>query len=77
MDSIARLCLTAAGLLRIYEYVTLLFLLICGWIYGNCSKWHIESYEIIDFKDFKTLQPAKDCEDMNETYTEGRPFHCV
>ena len=28
---------------------------ICDWIYGNCSKLHIGSYEKIDFKDFKTL----------------------
>ena len=35
------------------------------------------SYEIIDFKDFKALSPAKDSEHMNETYTKGRPFHCV
>ena len=28
---------------------------ICDQIYGNCSKLHIGSYEIIDFKDFKTL----------------------
>ena len=28
---------------------------ICDWIYRNCSKSHIGSYEIIDFKDFKTL----------------------
>jgi len=25
------------------------------WIYGNRSKSHIGSYEIIDFKDFNTL----------------------
>jgi len=28
---------------------------ICDWIYGNRSKSHIGSYEIIDFKDFNTL----------------------
>jgi len=28
---------------------------ICDWIYGNRSKSHIGSYEIIDFKDFKTV----------------------
>ena len=28
---------------------------ICDWIYGNHSKSHIGSYEIINFKDFKTL----------------------
>jgi len=28
---------------------------ICDWIYVNCFKLHIESYEIINFKDFKTL----------------------
>ena len=27
----------------------------CDWIYGNHSKLHIGSYEIIDFKDFKAL----------------------
>jgi len=27
----------------------------CNWIYGNRSKSHIGSYEIIDFKDFNTL----------------------
>ena len=27
----------------------------CDWIYGNRSKSHIGSYEIIDFKDFNTL----------------------
>jgi len=27
----------------------------CGWIYGNRSKLHIGSYEIIDFKDFNAL----------------------
>ena len=27
----------------------------CDWIYGNHSKSHIGSYEIIDFKDFKAL----------------------
>ena len=25
----------------------------CDWIYGNRSKSHIGSYEMIDFKDFK------------------------
>jgi len=34
-------------------------------------------YEIINFKDFKALQPAKDCEHANEAYTEVRPFYCV
>ena len=29
---------------------------ICDWIYGNRSKSHIGSYEIIDFKDFNTLR---------------------
>ena len=28
---------------------------ICDWIYGNRSKSHIGSYDIIDFKDFNTL----------------------
>jgi len=28
---------------------------ICDWIYGNRSKLHIGSYDIIDFKDFDTL----------------------
>jgi len=28
---------------------------ICGWIYGNRSKSHIGSYEIINFKDFNIL----------------------
>ena len=46
-------------------------------IYGNRSKSHIGSYEIIDFKDFNTQKPAKDCEHANETYPEGRPFHCL
>jgi len=32
---------------------------ICDWIYENCSKSHIGSYEIIDFK---ALLPAMDCE---------------
>jgi len=41
----------------------LLILPICDWIYGNHSKLHIGSYEIISFKDFK----AKDCEHANET----------
>jgi len=50
---------------------------ICDWIYGNRSKSHIGNYEIIDFKDFKALKPARDCEHANETFTEGRPFHCV
>ena len=27
----------------------------CDWIYGNRSKLHIGSYEIINFKDFKAL----------------------
>ena len=27
----------------------------CDWIYGNRSKSHIGSYEMIDFKDFNTL----------------------
>ena len=27
----------------------------CDWIYGNQSKSHIRSYEIIDFKDFNAL----------------------
>ena len=49
----------------------------CDWIYGNQSKSHIGSYDIIDSKDFNTLQPAKDCEHTNEIYPEGRPFHCV
>ena len=34
----------------------------CDCIYGNRSKSHMGSYEIIDFTDFKTLYPAKDCE---------------
>ena len=46
----------------------------CDWIYGNRSKSHIGSYEIIDSKDFNTLQPAKH---TNEIYPEGKPFHCV
>jgi len=50
---------------------------ICDWIYGNRSKSDIGSYEIIDFKDLNALKPAKDCEHANETYPEGRPFHCV
>jgi len=29
--------------------------IICDWIYGNRSKSHIGSYEIINFKDFKAL----------------------
>ena len=29
--------------------------IICDWIYGNHSKSHIGSYEIIDFKDFNAL----------------------
>ena len=49
----------------------------CDWIYGNCSKSHIGSYEKIDFEDFNTLFPAKDCEHANEIYPEVRPFHCV
>ena len=49
----------------------------CDWIYGNRSKLHIKSYEIIGFKDFKALQPAKDCELANETDIKGRPYHCV
>ena len=28
---------------------------ICDWIYKNHSKSYIGSYEIIDFKDLKTL----------------------
>ena len=32
----------------------------------------LESYEIINFKDFKA---AKDCEHANETYTDIRPFY--
>ena len=47
------------------------------WIYGNRYKSHIASYKIINFKDFKALQPDKDCEHANETYTKGRPFHFV
>ena len=27
----------------------------CDWIYGNRSKSHIGSYEIIDFEDFNIL----------------------
>ena len=27
----------------------------CDWIYGNRSKSHIGSNEMIDFKDFKAL----------------------
>ena len=46
----------------------------CDWIYGNRSKSHIGSYEIIDFKDFNTLKLAKHCEHVNETYP---PFHSV
>ena len=38
------------------------------------SKLHIGSYEIIDFKDFKALQPAKDYEHVNETYTKVGHF---
>ena len=30
-------------------------LYICDWIYGNCFKLHIGSYEIIDSKGFKAL----------------------
>ena len=48
--------------------------IICDRIYGNRSKLHIVSYEIMEFKDFKALLPAKDCEHANETYKEGRPF---
>jgi len=50
---------------------------ICDWIYKNCSKLRIGSYEIIDFKDFKVLQLARNCEHANKTYMKGRPFHCV
>ena len=28
----------------------------CDWIYGNRSKSHIGSYEIIDFEDFKDFK---------------------
>jgi len=44
--------------------------LIRDWIYVNRSKSQIGSYEIIDFKHYNR-------EHANETYTKGRPFHCV
>ena len=31
------------------------FSYVCDWTYGNLSKSHIESYKIIDFKDFEAL----------------------
>jgi len=56
---------------------------ICDWIYGNRSKSHIESYEIINFKDFKTLQyssqvtsPAGTRECHNGTPREAPMLRC-
>ena len=37
------------------EELFFLMTYIYDWIYGNRSKLHIGSYEIIDFKDFNTL----------------------
>jgi len=51
---------------------------ICDWIYGNRSKSHIGSYEIIDFKDFNTLASYNQQRTVStQTYPEGRLFHCV
>jgi len=36
----------------------------------NCSELHTEGYEIIDIKDLKPFQLAKDCEHVNEVYTQ-------
>jgi len=48
--------------------------MICDWILGNHSNIHIGNYKKIDFKDLRPLQPAKDCEHVDETYTKDGSF---
>jgi len=43
-------------------------------VYENSSKSHIRSYEVIIFKEFKALYPAKISKHASKTCTKGRPF---